>query len=228
MPQHETAPSPRGAPERTCILTGEPGARAGLIRLALGPDGRVLPDLGARAPGRGAWIKPDRTRLATAVAKGQLKGALSRAFKTRAITVPDGLVELIEDGLKRRALDRLGLEMRAGHLILGTDRIAEACRMGRVALLLHASDAAADGNAKLDAKLRGSGRGVSTMLPTGRADLSLALGRENVVHAAVGNAAAADRVAAAVERWRAFSGMEVQSADGDRPMSAQTRYQGPA
>ena len=129
MPQHETA-SPREGPERKCILTGEHGARDYLIRLALSPDGAVLPDLGARAPGRGAWIKSDRESLTAALAKGRLKSALSRAFKTRAVAVPDALADMIEEGLRRRAFDRLGLEMRAGHLILGSDRIADACRAG--------------------------------------------------------------------------------------------------
>ena len=46
-------------PERTCILTREQAPRAALIRLALGPDGAVAPDIRARAPGRGAWIGGD-------------------------------------------------------------------------------------------------------------------------------------------------------------------------
>ena len=43
-------------PERTCILSREHGSREGLVRLALAPDGEVLPDVRAKAPGRGAWI----------------------------------------------------------------------------------------------------------------------------------------------------------------------------
>jgi uncharacterized protein len=46
--------------ERRCILTGEHGSRDRLIRLALGPDHRVAPDVRAKAPGRGAWIGVDR------------------------------------------------------------------------------------------------------------------------------------------------------------------------
>ena len=46
-------------PERTCILTRDHAPRADLIRLALGPDGQVAPDVRAKAPGRhhpGAWL----------------------------------------------------------------------------------------------------------------------------------------------------------------------------
>lgn len=209
------------APERKCILSGEHGPRDGLIRLALGPDGTVLPDLGAKAPGRGAWIAPDRQLIETALAKGRLRGALARAFKGAATNVPDDLVERIDEGLKRRALDRLGLEMKAGHLILGSDRIIDSIRAGRVHLLLHAADAAADGRGKLDQKLRVADTGETMVLPASRAELSVALGRENVVHAALNDRAAATRVADAVSRWRAFCGTNDGSAGADLTAAAE-------
>jgi predicted RNA-binding protein YlxR (DUF448 family) len=195
------------APERKCILSGVHGGRDELIRLALDDDGRVHADLAARAPGRGAWLAPDRTLIATAAAKGKLRGALMRAFKTTCVTVPDDLVDQVASGLERRALDRLGLENKAGHLIWGSDRIGDAVGAGRVRLLLHANDAAPDGVAKLDGKARGAPNTVvSCVLPADRARLSVALGRENVVHAAVCDGGAATRVIAAVARWRAFNG----------------------
>ena len=191
-------------PERRCIISGEHGARPELIRLALDADGAVAPDLGAKAPGRGAWVQPDRALIEAALAKGKLRGALARAFKTSAVQVPDDLVARIDAGLERRALDTLGLANKAGHLIWGGERIGDALAAGRVHLLLHASDAADDGTEKL----RRKARGVATLvLPVSRERLSLALGRENVVHAAVCDSAAAARVTAAVERWLAFSGL---------------------
>jgi len=222
-------PAKAKEPERKCILTGEHGARGGLIRLALDADGGVHADLGARAPGRGAWLKPDRSLIATAAAKGRLRGALMRAFKTNAISVPEDLVERIADGLQRRALDRLGLENKAGNLIWGAERIGDALAAGRVRLLLHAEDAAPDGTAKLDGKAKGAPNDVtSAALPVGREQLSLALGRENVVHAAVCDAAASQRVMAAVDRWRAFNGMNSQGTEADTAASEGIRYQGPA
>ena len=200
------APVAKGA-MRKCILSGSRGERGALIRLALDADGHVAPDLGARSPGRGAWVSPDHELIAAALAKGRLRGLLMRAFKTSAVHIPDTLLDQIGDGLARRALDRLGLENKAGNLIWGADRVGDALAVGRVRLLLHAGDAAPDGVAKLEAKRRGSPRDVlSLQLPAPRAQLSMALGRENVVHAAVCDAAASARVAAAVERWRAFSG----------------------
>ncbi|MGN6499904.1 MAG: DUF448 domain-containing protein [Tsuneonella sp.] len=209
----------KAVPERRCILSGEHGARDHLVRIAISPDGEVLPDPLAKAPGRGAWIGVSRAELEAAIAKGRLKGALARAFKGAPLSVPADLAQRIEDGLTRAFLDRLGLELRAGHLILGSDRIAETARAGAADLLLHASDASADGNAKLDQAWRvgreaeGSGETGMT-LPLDRAALSVALGRDNVVHLALADRAAAARVSLALERLMHFLGPQAAAANG--------------
>ena len=197
--------STEAGPERKCILSGEHAARDALLRLAISPDGDVLPDVHARAPGRGAWIGVSRAGLENALAKGKLKGALARAFKGARLAIPDDLADRIEAALTRAVTDRLGLEMRSGKLLTGSDRIAENARMGKVAWLAHAADAGEDGSRKLDQAFRvgreaeGSGlRGVT--LPLDRAALSVALGRENVVHLALTDAAAAKRVSAPLQR----------------------------
>ncbi|MDQ8756028.1 DUF448 domain-containing protein [Sphingosinicella sp. LHD-64] len=195
------------------MLTREAGARGDLIRLALSPDGEVAPDVRARAPGRGAWIGVDRSALEAAQAKGRLKGALVRAFKTGEVRVPEDLGARIEAALRQTMLDRLGLEARAGNLLTGSEKIETAARRGTVQLLLHAEDAGEEGNRKLDQAWRvgsdaeGSGR-RGLVLPVGRAILSLALGRENVVHIALVDRAAAARVSHAIERWHAFIGRD--------------------
>jgi hypothetical protein len=185
--------------------------RADLIRLALGPDGQIAPDVRARAPGRGAWIAVDRTTLAEAQRKGKLKAALSRAFKTGALDVPEDLPDRIEAALRQAALDRLGLEARAGNLLTGGEKIEVALRRGQVHMLLHADDAGADGTGKLDQALRVGTEGKERhglVFPAGRAILSLALGRQNVVHAAVLDRAAAQRVRGLIARWGAFIGRD--------------------
>lgn len=209
----DEAPRLRGEPERRCILSGEHGARAALIRLAVSPDGLVLPDVHAKAPGRGAWIGVDRVELDKALTKGRLKAALARAFKSGALDVPDDLAQRIEDALRRAVTERLGLEMRSGALILGTQRIAETARAGGVEALYHASDSSEDGRKKLDQAWRvgrereGSGdRG--TILPLDRAALSVALGRDNVVHLALADPAATERVAMPLQRLLHFLGAD--------------------
>lgn len=210
--------SGKSCPERTCILSGKTAPRDSLIRLAISPDGpdgvaQVLPDPLARAPGRGAWLGVSRAELEAALAKGKLRGALARAFKGAKLSVPDDLPDQIELGLKRLLCDRLGLEMRAGKLILGSDRIAEQARSGRIAMLMHASDASQDGSRKLDQAWRvgrdieGSGA-QGTRLPLDRAALSVALGRDNVVHLALADKRSAERIMVVLARLLHFLGAE--------------------
>jgi predicted RNA-binding protein YlxR (DUF448 family) len=193
-------------PERTCVLTRRKGTKEEFIRLALGPDGTVGPDVRARAPGRGAWISVTRAELDEANAKGKLTAALQRAFKTPKVTVPGDLGERTSQALRQAALDRLGMEARASNLINGNDRIETAARAGKVHLLIHAADASEDGRRSLDQAWRvGGGEPQGMLFPEARPILSMALGRENVVHVALTDPAAASRVRRALARWRAFN-----------------------
>ena len=204
-------------PERTCILSRRTAPREELIRLALSPEGEVAPDVRARAPGRGAWIGVTRAELDSANAKGKLKGALQRAFKSNDVRVPADLGGLVERALRQAALDRLGMEARAGNLINGSDKVETAARAGKVHLLVHAADAGDDGRRKLDQAWRvGGGAPEGVIFPEARTILSLALGRENVVHVALTDPAAASRVARALARWRAFTGPE-RGLEGGEP-----------
>lgn len=204
-------------PTRSCILTRDRAPAHALVRLALAPDGRILPDVRGKAPGRGAWIGVTRAELEQALAKGRLRGALSRAFKTGELTVPDNLPALIAAALERNALDRLGLEARAGHVLSGAERIEQAARSGKLHALYHAADASQDGARKLAQAWRvGSDREGSDLrglaLPVDRTILALALGRENVVHIGVIDRLAAARTGESLTRWLHFIGPELTSA----------------
>lgn len=228
-PRNRAAGAEEPTPERKCVLTGRNGSRDELLRLAIspaGPDGvcQVLPDALARAPGRGAWIGVTRAELDEALAGGKLKGALARAFKGAKLDIPENLGALVQDALTRALLQRLGLEMRSGRLILGSDRIAQQARSGAVAWLGHAADASEDGCKKLDQAFRvgmdaeGSGL-VGERLPLDRAALSVALGRDNVVHLALADRASAGRVEIPLRRLMRFAGAH-QAAESTSPSGA--------
>ena len=207
----EVLPAGNDGPERRCILTGDVRPRAELMRLVRAESGLVLPDLQARAPGRGAWIGVDRAGLQEALEKGRLKGALARAFKTGELDIPHDLADRIETGLVRLFLDRLGLEKRAGALISGSHALNEAARGGALFALMHASDASEDGRRKLDQAWRvGSDREGSqlrgTVLPLDREALSVALGRANVVHLGITQRGSAQRVEGVLNRLVRFTG----------------------
>jgi uncharacterized protein len=209
-PPNDPGLTPDITTQRRCILTGVHGERVRLIRLALSPDGVLVPDVAARAPGRGAWIAVDATDLAAAQAKGKLKGALARAFQGAVVAVPDDLAGAIDDAFGRLALAQLGMAAKAGALLTGADKIDNAARSGQVRLLMHAADAALDGRRKRDQSWRvgedaeGSGQ-TGMVLPLGRERLSQALGRDNAVHLALIDAGWTDRLGTLLQRWRDFA-----------------------
>jgi predicted RNA-binding protein YlxR (DUF448 family) len=221
----DLADLPASGSERRCVISGKVLPREDLIRLAISPAGEVLPDVGAKAPGRGAWIVPDRAALESAMADGHLKRGLMRAFKGgppgETLSYSDDLPQRIEAALTRSLLDRLGIELRGGNIVLGSAKLEEQARSGRIALLLHARDASEDGRKRLDQAWRvgleeeGSGR-RGLVLPLDRDALSVALGRQNVVHLGVtgaigrdgGRTGAAGRILQAVTRLSRFMGSD--------------------
>ena len=126
---------------RRCIVTGETGARGGLIRFVVGPDGVVTPDLAEKLPGRGLWVSADRDALTRADVR-----VFSRAARGR-VEVPGDLAARVEAALVRRLADYLGMARRAGALVAGFEKCRAALKGGACAALLAASDGAADGRA---------------------------------------------------------------------------------
>ncbi|KAA5601950.1 RNA-binding protein [Blastochloris sulfoviridis] len=193
-PDTETDRGPRdgrAGPVRTCIATRRQGARETMVRFVVGPDGAVVPDLAARLPGRGAWTSLSRAAVATAVKRR----AFARAFR-REVTVDPALADQVDQLLERAALEALSLANKAGAVVAGFTRVEAAIAAGDVAALIHAREAADDGVARLDRALRASLSGYGPgnapnggELPILRLftveQLSLALGRPNVIHAAV-------------------------------------------
>lgn len=161
---------------RRCLVTGESAGPERLIRFVVGPDGSLVPDLAAKLPGRGIWVTASRPAIAAAVGR--------RLFARAArgpVMVPPDLAERLERLLAARCLDLLGLARRAGQAVAGYEKVRAALASGRVAVLVAAFDGAADGRRKL----RQLAAGLPVVEVLSAAELSLALGRENVIHAAL-------------------------------------------
>ncbi len=176
------------ARERRDIVTGEVMDEDRLIRFVAGPDGQVVPDLARKLPGRGMWVAADRTSVETAAKRG----LFSRAAKAK-LAAPAGLADQVADLLERRLLAGLGLARRAGELLLGFEKVATALKAGKLAVLVEASDGAADGRGKLLAVARKVQPAPIVIGLFTVDDLSLALGAENVVHSACLAGRTADR-----------------------------------
>ena len=195
--------------ERRCILNHETRPESDLVRLALGPDGTLVPDVAARLPGRGMWVSVEGAALRAAVKDGKLAKAASRSLKTtvKREAVPEDLVDLIDRLLARRCLDRLGLEQRAGNLVTGFDKIKAALTKkgtGKPALLLAATDGAEDGRRKIKAAVGD----VPVASLFDREALSGALGRENVVHVLLVTSGGTDILKADIGRLMRLRGVD--------------------
>jgi uncharacterized protein len=146
------------------------------LRLVVGPDGAIVPDVAARLPGRGLWLTPRRDIVEQAVARR----IFARAAR-RPVSAPPELADRIESLLARRCCDALGLARRAGLAVAGFERVSEAARSGRAGLLLFALDGAAGGRHRLSAP----GRDLRSARVLTAAELGGAFSRERIVHAAV-------------------------------------------
>jgi predicted RNA-binding protein YlxR (DUF448 family) len=176
--QNEPESQRRGR-ERRCIVSGEHGDDASLIRFALAPDGVIVPDVAAKLPGRGAWVHADRA----SVAEAAKKGAFARAFKAN-VKAPDTLVDQTETMLSRRCLDQLGLARRAGAVAIGATQVEAAIRANPAFFLIEATDGAEEGREKLMSLHIGLwGRPPAAVACFSSEDLGVALGRERVIHA---------------------------------------------
>jgi predicted RNA-binding protein YlxR (DUF448 family) len=180
----------RSATMRMCAVTREVRPIGELIRFVVSPQGEVIPDLKRKLPGRGLWISASRRTVAEAVRRNQFSKGFKRDIRAAA-TLPADTEAL----LVRSATDALAMVAKAGQVVSGFSKVEGALREGQAQALIHASDGAADGIRKLDAIVRqkrgnpGESQESPAEFPIVNvltsAELDLALGRANVIHAAL-------------------------------------------
>ena len=185
----------RSRTERLCALKRQVAPIGELIRFVVGPDGQVVPDLKRKLPGRGLWISNSHG----AVAEAAKRGVFARGFK-RKVEVSPALADETGSLLTRAVLDALAMAAKAGEVVAGFMKVERALGEAHVVALIHASDGAADGTRKLNAaavrsvlarQTAGNGEigDIEAPLPIidvlTTDELDLALGRSNVIHAAL-------------------------------------------
>ncbi|MFG3596743.1 RNA-binding protein [Bradyrhizobium sp. RDI18] len=176
----------KSATMRMCAVSREARPVDELIRFVVAPSGEVIPDLKRKLPGRGLWVSASRRTVAEAVRRHQFNRGFKRDVRVAA-TLPADTEALLE----RSCTEALAMAAKAGQVISGFAKVEGLLEQGRAEVLVHASDGAADGIRKLDAIAgqRGRNIGESRDLPIvtalTSAQLDLALGRSNVIHAAL-------------------------------------------
>ena len=206
----------KSATLRMCAVSRDVRPIDELIRFVVAPSGEVIPDLKRRLPGRGLWVSASRSAVAEAVRRHHF----TRGFK-RQVRVAAALADDTERLLARSAVEALAIAAKAGQVVSGFAKVAEALerqRQNPVRALVHASDGAADGIRKLDALVRqnrmgdGSQAEILIVNVLTSEQLDLALGRSNVIHAALLAGPASDTFLS-----RSQLLVRYRMADDDRP-----------
>ena len=192
-----------GGPLRQCAVTRAKKAPEELIRFVAGPDGALVPDLARHLPGRGVWIDGTYAAVAAAVRQKTFARSLQRQ-----VSVPADLPARVERLMARRLSEALSLANKAGLIVAGFAKIeALMARKGAV-VLIHAGDAAADGVAKLDGKFnaltKDNGARMASIRDLSGAEMSLAMGRPNVIHAAAAEGGATRRLIEEARRLQRY------------------------
>ncbi len=183
----DNGPRTKSGTERMCAVTRQVAPIDDLIRFVLSPAFEAVPDLKRKLPGRGLWVSLSHATVAEAARRN----VFARSFK-RDVQVSKTLADDVARLMVRGVSEALAMAAKAGQVVSGFSKVEGAIEARQVAALIHATDGAADGIRKLNAKLAAVMRENSTesanlpvlsVLTTD--ELDLALGRANVVHAAL-------------------------------------------
>jgi len=190
---------------RFCVATRTVQPVSDLIRFVVGPDGEAVPDIKCKLPGRGVWVTATREALEDSIKRK----AFARGFR-RDVRLPPDLVARTERLLEQAVLDALAMAHKAGLVAAGFGRATTALEREDVVALLHAAGASPDGVRKLHAALRHrpsqyrQDQPVPVIEFLTSAQLDLALGRPNVVHAALLAGSASDTLLSRSRRLERF------------------------
>ncbi len=179
-------------PDRKCIATGEVQPKFGLIRFVAGPDGQIVPDVLGKLPGRGVYVSADRTALEAAIKKK----LFARGLKQQ-VSVPDGLIDVVERQMARRVVDLLSLARKSGNAVAGFEKVKTWLDTEQAQVLLQAADGSGRGKSKLSTPHYGRYIGWLTA-----DELGMAFGRQTVIHAALASGGLSQRVVEEAQRLR--------------------------
>ncbi|UOA30290.1 hypothetical protein DSM110093_00033 [Sulfitobacter sp. DSM 110093] len=191
-------------PERKCIATGDVQPKHGLIRFVIGPDNQVYPDILGKLPGRGIYVSADRAALELAVKKK----AFARSAK-QPVTLPEGLIDEVEQQLARRVVDLISLQRKAGKAVAGYEKVKGWLQTEEAEVLIQAVDGSGRGKSKLSTPHYGHYIGWLTA-----DELGLAFGRQTVIHGALASGGLTQRV---VEEAGRLKGVRVNEGGSGHP-----------
>ena len=147
-------------------------------------------------PGRGIWVRANAASIAAAAKKN----LFAKAAKAPVKVAPD-LAAKVEALLVARLQADLGMARRSGQIELGFESVSGALQSQTPpALLVEARDGSPDGKRKLFGTAYARGLKIQTIECLTSAELSVAVGRENVIHAALKSGRLQERLSLDAER----------------------------
>ena len=199
-------------------MTRQRGAPEAMIRFVRGPDGALAPDIKSRLPGRGVWV----TARADLVAQAARKRLFARSLKTQVDAAPQ-LADDVDRLLEADCLQMLSLANKAGAVMAGFGKVADSFAQGSVGALIEANDGGEDGKRKLAQAARRVGSTAPVIGLFSSLQLDLALGRTNVIHAALAEGGPTTAFIARCCRLAAYRGVSVdgETATTDDEIEAQ-------
>jgi predicted RNA-binding protein YlxR (DUF448 family) len=180
------------ASERKCIATGQVLLKSQLVRFVLGPNSVIYPDTENKLPGRGIWVKADRSAIMQAQ-KGQL---FSRAAKQNAECL-ENLAEQVENLVANRIVKLIGLSRKSGQCICGYEKVKDWLKKDIAKVLIQSSN----GSNREKSRLRPPAEGKFIGWLSSK-ELGKAFGRENITHCALASGGLTQRIVEDAQRLK--------------------------
>lgn len=199
LPASDPANENEAAAERRCLATGAVLPRAALVRFVADPEGRIVPDVAEKLPGRGFWVSANPVSIRDAARKNLFAKAAGAKLMAGA-----DLAEHTAQGLRRDLLQKLGLAKRAGVVVAGFNQVEPELAHGALQALFIAADAGADGTAKLE-RLNPALQPIKLLSSV---EQGQALGHDQLVYLGLRFHALTGRILAAAGRFSAFAAQE--------------------
>ena len=178
--------------ERKCIATGQLLSKGELVRFVVGPNNILYPDPENKLPGRGIWVKADRSAIAKAV-KEKL---FSKAAKRSAYCI-ENLAEQVENLMTNRIIKLIGLSRKSGQCVGGYEKVKDWLKKDMVKVLIQSNDGSNREKSRLKTPEDGSFIGWLTSKELGKA-----FGRENITHCALASGGLTQRIVEDAQRLR--------------------------
>ena len=183
---------------RTCVGCREAVEPERLERF-VALKGELVHDVRCKAPGRGAWVMPNRACLERALKGGGFERSFRCKLKRPAL---EDLLKQMDRALESRLMQGVQDGARARHLAVGALAVSEAMRLGSVKLLWVAEGAGLSTRKKF---IQNADRkGIEVVSDLDGAEVARWLGREFVAVLGVTQRARALRMSQDLSRLRAL------------------------